>query len=90
MFTGLAAQPRSGTAPNAPAAIAAPAFWRNLRRLCRFDSIGFAQFSERTERWRAFFMLFSPRAAGFLPPCVHVAGIVTLSKLFTTSFSILS
>src|ERR1700724_2619223 len=34
---GSAAQPRSGTAPKEAAAIAAPVFLRNLRRVCRFD-----------------------------------------------------
>src|SRR6516225_8838888 len=42
MLTGSAAQPRSGTAPKAPAASAEPAAFRNLRRLCRFDRVRLA------------------------------------------------
>src|ERR1700742_2143606 len=34
---GSAAQPRSGTAPKEAATAAAPAFFRNLRRVGRFD-----------------------------------------------------
>src|ERR1700730_235269 len=60
-----AAQPRSGTAPNAPAAITPPACWRNLRRLCRFGRIGWGPRSLwwfRTDGWRGFFMPFPPVA----------------------------
>src|SRR6516225_8198364 len=57
MLTGSAAQPRSGTAPKAPAA---SAVFRNLRRLVRFESI----LPATTDCWASRFMPSSPVRSG--------------------------
>src|SRR6185437_12415461 len=61
MLTGSAANPRSGTAPNAEAVSAPPALMRNLRRLCGLERIELAPFPvSRTDSWRRLFMPFPP------------------------------
>src|ERR1700691_488289 len=65
MWTGSAAQPRNGTAPNAPAARMPPVFRRNSRRPCRLGKVWFDKACFRlawrlTESLRSFFMPFPP------------------------------
>src|SRR5258708_1286921 len=57
---GSAAQPRSGTAPKAPAASTPPAFTRNLRRLCRFERIRLAPMPLSTTDCRRSLFMSSP------------------------------
>src|ERR1700722_20849750 len=62
---GSAAQPRKGTAPNAPAASRPPDLMRNSRRPCRFDR------ARQTEFLPASFM-YSSLFAAVVAVCVRV------------------
>src|ERR1700730_9815582 len=72
ILTGSAAQPRSGTAPNAPAASTPPVLSRNLRRACPFDRgrLGGPLFS-RTDCRRSFVIPFPPVRSGRSAPAVR-------------------
>src|ERR1700761_3018867 len=67
MLTASAAQPRNGTAPNAPTARAV--LIMNSRRLCRFDK--FVREIFPAESLRAFFMRSSLAAVVGLAPFVR-------------------
>src|SRR5665213_3921089 len=75
ILTGSAAQPRSGTAPNAPAANIPPVLIRNWRRSCRFDRVLSGSDGFLMDFCRCFFMTFPPRDhdPGFCPCACYLA-----------------
>src|SRR5260370_36950129 len=78
---GSAAQPRSGTAPKAPAARMPPVLTRNWRRLCRFDAVCFGSPLLPTEALRSFFMPFPPVLAAVQHAVRRFFGIVAPFKI---------
>src|SRR3954471_7587907 len=58
MLTASAAQPRNGTAPNAPAASTPPVLRRNLRRLSLVRRVPFGL--RGSDSWRIFVMPLPP------------------------------